>query len=480
VGQGITEVGECQDAIGRLRGILGLVNRFAWALAGLLAACGDDRPGAPDDLLAQLQALPGVTVEVKPTDTPGVTYFVLRFTQPVDHGAPGQTFQQQVSLIHRNLDAPMVVQTSGYFDYYRDRPVELTNLLLANQISIEHRFFGESRPDPADWTKLTIEQMADDQHVIVAALRTIYPGAFITSGGSKGGMTATYHRRFYPDDVDGTVPYVAPISFGAPDDRYTAFVDAIGPQDCRDKLRAVAVEMLQNRRAAIETRASGQQGHAYTRILLGPAVEGSIAALEWSFWQYYGVEYCEDVPAVTASDDELFEFLDTVAPVGDFDDDQVAAFEAYYYQAYAQLGFPADGVGYLEPHLLYTDADYDGALPTPELPPYDEGAAMQDIDGWVKSEGDRLLFVYGEYDPWTGGKYELGGATDSAIYVQAEGSHGSRINRLAAADREAVYATLERWTGVRPLPPAEKPARLAPVREPRVPPVLIRGLRSRR
>jgi hypothetical protein len=448
-----------------------------------LAACGDDGPEPPPkDFLEQLHSIPGITVEEKPTDTPGVTYFVLHFTQPVDHEDPGgQTFQQEVSLIHRDQAAPMVVQTSGYFDYYRDRPVELTNLLISNQISIEHRFFGESRPDPADWSKLTIKQMADDQHVIIAALRDIYPGAFITSGGSKGGMTATYHRRFYPDDVDGTVPYVAPISFDAPDDRYTTFVDGIGPTTCRDALRAAAVEMLQNRRAAMESRASAQGGHAYNRIQLGPAVEASIAAVEWAFWQYWGVDYCGDVPAPDATDDDLFDFLDAVAPIGDSDDDQVAAFEAYYFQAYAQLGYPADNATYLTPFSIYSDADYDGALPTPELPIYDDGAAMADIDNWVKTEGDRLLFVYGEFDPWTGGKYELGDATDSLLLTQREGSHGSRINRLDDADRALAYAKLEAWTGVKPLPPiVEKPSRGRDVTEPRVPPVLLRALRSRR
>ena len=41
-------------------------------------------------------------------------------------------------------------------------------------------------------------------------------------------MTSVYHRRFYPDDVDATVAYVAPISFGAPDDRYIDFLANVG------------------------------------------------------------------------------------------------------------------------------------------------------------------------------------------------------------------------------------------------------------
>jgi hypothetical protein len=452
--------------------------------AAFLAACGDNDdpvtlipPDDPQEILDKLRAIPGVTAEQQDTETPGVQYFVLHFTQPVDHADPGgATFQQEVSLLHRGFSVPMIVQTSGYFDYYLDSPVELTNVLLGNQISIEHRFFGTSRPEPADWTKLTIKQMADDQHVIIAALRGIYDGAFITTGGSKGGMTATYHRRFYPDDVDASVPYVAPISFGAPDDRYTAFVDGIGTQTCRDALRAAATEMLKNRRAAIELRAS-TQGHVYSRIPLGPAVEGSIASLEWVFWQYYGIDYCDQVPAPTASDDELFDFLDSVSPVGDNDDGQVALFEAYYFQAYAQLGFPASNATYLEPFLMYTDADYSGALPTPELPTFDP-AAMQDIDTFIKTEGDRLLFIYGQWDPWTGGKYDLGAATDSALFVQLQGTHGSRIRRLEAADRDAAYAKLAAWTGVTPLVPSEKTV-IRERSEPRIPPAMVR-LRSRR
>ncbi len=456
----------------------------AFLTLALLGACGggDDAPTpGPSDLLGKLQAIPGVTAEKVPTDTAGVDYYVLHFTQPVDHDAPdGQTFQQEVSLLHRTDAAPMIVQTSGYFDYYLDSPVELTNLLAANQISIEHRFFGTSRPDPTDWSKLTIAQMAADEHEIIVALRGIYPGAFITTGGSKGGMTATYHKRFYPDDVDGTVPYVAPMSFAAPDTRYTGFVDTIGPASCRTALRAAATEMLKNRRAAMESRAAAQPGHTYTRIALGPAVEGSIASLEWAFWQYYGVQFCEQVPAVSASDDDLFDFLDQISPIGDNDDDQVGQFEAYYYQAYAQLGYPDGNATYLDPFLLYTDRDYDKALPTPTLPVYDDAAAMHDVDSYVQTEGDRLLFIYGQWDPWTGGQYQLGGATDSLELVQAEGTHGSRITRLAAADRDAAFAKLTAWTGVTPMA-SQKPARPSDaarerleLREPRVPPGMIR------
>lgn len=454
-----------------------------FGLAAGLAACGDNVTEPPGELLDRLRALDGVTVEELPTETRPYAFYVLRFTQPVDHGNPGgATFQQRVSLLHRDLDAPMIALTTGYWDYYVDNPYELTALLAANQISIEHRYFGESRPDPADWTHLTIRQMADDQHRIISALRTVYPGAFLSTGGSKGGMTATYHRRFHPQDVDGTVPYVAPLSLAAPDPRYNTFLDTIGPPACRAALRAAATEMLENRRAALLARAQAQAtegGHAYTRIAIGPALEGSVASLEWAFWQYFGVNLCAAVPAPSATDDQLWSFLDQISPVTDNDDETIGRFEAYYHQAYAQLGYPDAGAAYLDPFLLYTDADYERALPT-AIPAYDGGAAMQDIDAFVKGEGDRLLFVYGEWDPWTGGKYELGGAADSLLLVQPQGTHGARLGRLQPGDRQLAFGKLEAWTGVAPALPQQRTALVAEPREPRIPPAMLRGLRARR
>jgi hypothetical protein len=421
-------------------------------VAALVVGCGDNLD-VPTDILAQLQALPGVTAHEVPTQDVGYRYYVLELVQPVDHGAPGQTFHQEVSLLHRDVDAPMVVHTSGYWDYYLDHTVEPTRLLDANQISIEHRFFGTSRPDPADWTKLTIEQMADDEHAIVSALKTIYPGAYISTGGSKGGMTALFYRRFYPDDVAGTVAYVAPISFGVPDLRYEPFVDDLGPDDCRARVVAVATEMLANRRTQMEAHAMAQAAAnqlGYTRVAIGPGVESAIDELEWSFWQYFGIDSCPNVPAVTDSDDVLFDFLDAVSPPSDNDDAQIALFDAYYYQSDFQLGFPEGGAHYLDSLLRYHDADYNGALPTPEPPAYDGAVAMDDIASFVGNAGDHLILVYGQWDPWTGGAFQLGNATDSLELVQPQGTHGSHITTLDGSDSDAALAKLAAWTGVTP------------------------------
>ena len=459
--------------------------RIACALALAAAACGDNLPGpaAPDaqgpdtrDIAVRLAELPGVLVhEVPPVSAPaGYRYFVLQVTQPVDHDAPsGATFQQEVSLIHRDVTAPMVAVTTGYDDYNRDFPAEPTELLAANQISIEHRYFGTSRPDPADWSKLTIKQMADDEHAIVELLKPIYGAAWLSTGGSKGGMTASYHHRFYPDDVAGTLAYVAPLSFAIPDPRYATFLAATGTPACATAVRAVAKEMLQNRRAALLALAQAQattDGLAYTRIAIAPALESAILDLEWSYWQYSGVGACSSVPATTATDAALFHFLDQISPVSFSDDPQTAEFDAYFYQAYAQLGSPGT-VGIrgdlvsqdLSAFTQFTDSDYLGSLPVGVPVPAYDPAPMLDIDHWIQHDAAHFVFEYGEYDPWTGGAYHLGAATDALELTAPQGTHNSELIDLATADRDAALAKLAAWTGVTPaLPPSPRPALARP------------------
>ena len=66
------------------------------------------------------------------------------------------------------------------------------------------------------------------------------------------------------------------------------------------------------------------------------------------------------------------------------------------------------------------------------------------------TEGERLLFIYGEHDPWTAARYALGGATDSLSLTMPAGNHGSVIAGLDPADQAAAVAKLEAWTGVTP------------------------------
>lgn len=426
----------------------------AAVLAG--SACGDNvgpPPLTPDQLLEKLRSIPGVTAtEMGSVDGPEeekFSYYVLHFTQPIDHDDPTRGFfQQRVSLLHRNEQAPtpMIVSTSGYSDDWGDRPAELTMMLDANQVSIEHRYYGDSKPVPTDWSYLTIKQMAKDEHDVIVALQTIYGGAFVSTGGSKGGMTAVFHRSFYPNDVAGTVAYVAPISFNAPDPRYLLELDRVGTEDCRNALRALATEMLARTPQLLVL--AGNEHQAYTRIAIGPALEAAIAGLEWGFWQMHGEADCNGLPSTTDTDARLYQFLHDTSPVAAYNDSNIAYYEAYTYQMYSQLGYPAATCSSVSQDLTYKAADYAGQLPAGAQPQYSR-QWMLDIDQNVENNVDQLLFIYGGWDPWIGGAFSTGRYAKK--YVVEHGNHKVKINDLAQDKRDAALANVAAWTGVTPV-----------------------------
>jgi hypothetical protein len=422
--------------------------------------CPDAAPGPdaapPTDLRDRLAALPGVTVTEPGSSTPGVRLFALALTQPVDHAAPGgASFQQHLTLRHRSGDAPLVLVTEGYYDAWGETPAELTVLLEANQLVVEHRFFGASVPDPMAWEHLTIAQAAADHHRVVEALRPLYPAAWISTGYSKGGMTAVFQRRFYPDDVEGTVAYVAPISYGVPDPRYLDFLATVDPSGCRDAVRSVQVEVL-TRRSAMLARAQAEAlswGLSLQRIGgVDHALEAILLDLPFAFWQYAGVAACPGVPLATSPDDLLWSFVSDHLPLDWAADDSVDTFAPYYYQAHAELGYPAVATEHLG-GLLLTDATSleAGPLPPGTAPAFD-ASAMPDVADWVATQATRLMFVYGENDPWTAGAFVLGEAQDAYLFVAPQGTHAADLSAVPAGDRGLAYAALASWTGV-PLPP---------------------------
>lgn len=191
---------------------------------------------AADELIDRLLSVPGLTIVSEDETQPGFRVFALSFQQRVNHSVLSKgTFSQRLLLRHRSFTAPMVVTTEGYglaAVPARSEPAQITD---GNELRIEHRFFLPSRPEPADWRDLTIAQAAADHHRIIGALKQVYGGRWLTTGRSKGGMAAAYHRRFYPDDVDGTIVYVAPNDVIDHRDSYISFLERVGTADCRQK-----------------------------------------------------------------------------------------------------------------------------------------------------------------------------------------------------------------------------------------------------
>ncbi|GAA2774723.1 S28 family serine protease [Saccharopolyspora taberi] len=409
----------------------------------------------PDEVREQLERVPGLTIVGERPTEPGFRLFDLTFAQPVDHHDPASgVFQQRLTLLHRDFARPTVAYTSGYNLPQKANRSEPTQLLDGNQVSIEHRFFTPSRPEPADWGDLDIWQSATDEHRIIDSFKAAYGQKWITTGGSKGGMTAVYHRRFYPEDVDGTVAYVAPNDVDNDEDGYDEFLADVGPDPaCRDALTTAQREALLRREEMLKRFGdyAAQNGFTFDRTVgdIDRALELVVSDTPFAFWQYGGVADCAGIPAKNASTDDIYAFFDKTVQFSSYTDQGLDKYVPYYYQAGTQLGWPHVTNPKLADLLHHDDLAEPRGLVPRDIPMSFEKGVMAEVDDWVRSEGSELMFVNGEYDPWNTEPFELGGGTeDSFSYVVPAGNHGADIEGLPADQKSEATAALRRWGGV--------------------------------
>lgn len=438
----------------RLRGVLAAVAACVLLCAGTTGPATAAPPAGGERLVERLEAVPGLTVVRERPAPEGFRFFELTFSQPSDHREPAAGhFRQRLTLLHRGLDRPTVAHTSGYNVPEGPFRTEPTRLLDANQISIEHRFFEPSRPQSADWDDLGIWQMATDEHRIIRALQRVYTAKWVTTGASKGGMTAVYHRRFYPGDVDGTIAYVAPNDVVNERDRHDEFLANVGTAECRAALTALQREALLRRDemlARLRDHAESR-GFTFDRIIGGieRALEMTVVDTRFAFWQYRGVADCDAIPAPTASTRELYSFIDETVQFSFYTDQGIRSYVPYYYQAGTQLGWPDVSVAALDDLLRHEDLLNPRGLVPREIPMSFQPPVMRRIDNWVRHSGEQLMFVYGENDPWSAEPFRLGPRTrDSAVHTVPGGNHGSEIAGLPGERRREATATVRRWAGV--------------------------------
>ncbi|MEU8527915.1 MULTISPECIES: S28 family serine protease [Streptomyces] len=418
---------------------------------GLGSATADSAVGT--DIKDRLLAIPGMSlIEEKPYA--GYRFFVLNYTQPVDHRRPSAgTFQQRITVLHKDTDRPTVFHTSGYGLSTTPSRREPTRIIDGNQVSMEYRFFTPSRPQPADWSKLNIWQAASDQHRIFTALKAVYSKNWLSTGGSKGGMTATYYERFYPRDMDGVVAYVAPNDVvNKEDSAYDRFFEKVGTKECRDRLNALQREALV-RRAPLEKKYkewADAEGATFNTVgSLDKAYEAVVLDFVWGFWQYYGEADCANIPeAATATDDAVYETIDAYSGWSFYTDQGLEPYTPYYYQAATEMGSPTIALPHLDGLTRYGYQPARNFVPR-EIPTTFKPWVMRDVDDWVRKNANRMLFVYGGNDPWGAEPFHLGrGARDSYVFTAPGANHGANVAGLTDAEREKATARILAWAGV--------------------------------
>ncbi|MDD3508995.1 MAG: S28 family serine protease [Parabacteroides sp.] len=401
------------------------------------------------ELYQKLCTLKGViTVDSLPSDYSSEKY-VVTIRQPLDHKHPEKgSFTQRVVISHEGFDRPTVLVTEGYGgDYalnprYRD---ELAGLFHTNTVFVEHRYFSGSVPDTVDWQYLTAQNSASDLHLITTLFKQIYPQKWISTGISKGGQTALIYRAFFPNDVDITVPYVAPVSRSAEDGRHEPFLNVVGDKKTRQAILSFQREVLKRRGEIIPLMEKFcMEKQLSFRISMNEVLDYCVLEYSFAFWQW-GTP-ASHIPANTATTGVLFKHLTEISGPDYFATGQPT--QAFFIQAARELGY----YGYdIEPFkdLLFirTAKDYLQRIMLPEgITIQFQPELYKKLTNFIETSDPRLIFVYGEYDPWTSvGITKLDGKKNMFVAIQPKGSHRARINTLPDSLRDKVIKTINLW-----------------------------------
>lgn len=403
-------------------------------------------------IVNDLYNLPDVVFKETTAPNASVKTFELQIYQPIDHEHPEKGhFYQRVFLTHKGFDKPMVMYISGYNQngIYYD---ELSKILDANQLSIEHRYFGTSLPDSIDYQYLNLEQATADLHRINQLLKQIYHGKWASTGISKGGATTIFYKYFYPDDVDAAVPYVAPIDRAYEDERIYSFLDNVGTKATRDKIFEFQIRLFKNRDKIMPLLKAYAQGAGLTfsYLTFDQAFEYTILEYPFAFWQ--NGSSSEDIPSNRASIEDCFFYLNKVAGFRAFSDQDIDAFLPHYYQSATQMGY----YGYrTEPFKKYIKAlplypHPNAAIVPQHIPTPFDASLLKKINAWLPVHGNKLMYVYGGDDTWTATAVPYSDKIDAVWFILKGKNHRTaRYTQMSSAEKAIYIATLEKWLGLK-------------------------------
>ena len=402
-----------------------------------------------EDRLTLLSKTHNFTFKELKTDTFFTEKYVLEIEQPLSHKNPnGESFTQRVFVAHKDFSNPVVFITEGYAASYAKNPQyinELSSILNANQVCVEHRYFGESVPKPMIWENLTIYNAATDHHKIVELLKNIYMGKWVNTGISKGGQTAMFHRYFYPHDVNATVGYVCPLNFSIEDKRVYRFLQQVGDSASRKKIYDYQYELLSNKATYLPSfKALAEKRKLTFNLSLIHAYELTVFEYSFAFWQW-GSTPVDSIPLPPAGSKKMISHLDQVAGLDWISEQGIHRIQPFFYQALTEIGFYGyDIMPFSEVVNFTQNPVFDFTAPENTSIQYDP-VPMQKVDHFIRHNAINMIFIYGGSDPWSATAVDLTYNSNVIKIVKQDGSHLTRILNLPDNQQKEIIETLTEW-----------------------------------
>ncbi len=405
---------------------------------------------AQSELKEMLSSLPSIN-DIEALESEHFTEkYLVRITQQLDpHNPEAGTFTQRVVVSHIGFDRPTILITEGYGGSYAHNPryqEELSRMLNANMVHVEHRYFLESTPSPLNWEYLTTENSAYDLHNVTTTFKQVYPEKWISTGISKGGQTTLLYRAWFPDDVDISVPYVAPLNRSVEDGRHEPFLRKVGTKKERQAILDFQKEILKRRAGMISLlKTFTEQKNMTFRIPMDEVLDYCVLEYPFALWQW-GTSV-GTIPSLNSNDKALFEHLIQISGPDYFQAEQPLG--SFFVQAAHEMGYYGydtkplrkllsinSSKGYLSRIMLPLSA---GKVEfTPDM--------YHKVYNYLKENDPKMICIYGEVDPWSATRVpDFRGKKNLQIYIEKRGSHRARIGTMPAEIQAKIQAQLNAW-----------------------------------
>lgn len=404
----------------------------------------------PIEVLTLQQKLEKIFPDAEITKMDAKDHFTKSFqivlSEPLDHNNPeAGTFKHYVYVSHVDESKPTVLITEGYNAV--PRTYELSKIFKGNQVQVEYRFYGKSRPNPIPWEYLKNDQAIEDYHQLVTKLKRLYTGKWISTGISKGGETVLIYKSIYPWDVQVAVVYVAPLINTQEDPRTEIHIKTVGSDECREKITRFQRLVLENRNTVLEeiSRYADLKKMKFTEVSTEEALEYAILEFPFSFWQWGGK--CDAIPDEKTTAKEQFDYLNAVVGISFYNDKTYYDLLPSYYQHMIELGYygfdttPVKDLikVVLEPtNMRFAPKNVDLTY---------NSSYIKKVRDYVENKGNKILYIYGGYDTWGACAPSPKPHVDALMMVLEGAPHSTRIKHFSTEDKQLIYDKLQNWLG---------------------------------
>ncbi|WP_456376089.1 S28 family serine protease [Lutibacter sp.] len=372
--------------------------------------------------------------------------FQLVINEPLDHNnIEAGTFKHYVYVSHTNVKKPTVLVTEGY--NATPRTYELSKIFRGNQVQVEYRFYGKSRPDSIPWDYLKNDQAIEDYHQLVTKLKTLYKGKWISTGISKGGETVLIYKSKYPYDVAVAVPYVAPLINTQEDPRTEEHINTVGSEACRNKITKFQRLVLNNRVGVLQEIAkyAEEKKMHFTELSTDEALEYAVLEFPFSFWQWGG--NCNNIPTQNATAKELFNYVNRIVGISFYNDKTYYNLLPSYYQHMTELGYYGFDTTPVKDLLKVVHTPTNLRFAPKNVAVTYNPKYIQNVREYVENKGNKILYIYGEYDTWGACAPNPKPHVNFLKMVLKGGSHSTRIKNFSTEEKQLIYDKLQNWLG---------------------------------